>query len=42
MAIAIFPILQHFATKLCNFTHFKNDALSNCDDGFRFSCPDQN
>jgi hypothetical protein len=36
----IFLILQHFATKLCNFTNF--DALSSCNDGFYSSCLYQN
>ncbi len=42
---AIFPslILQHFATKLCNFTNFTMLFLAaSCSDGFRFSCLDQN
>ena len=32
----IFRILQHFATKLCNFTNFK-DALSSRANGFHLS-----
>ncbi len=38
----IFLILQHFATKLCNFTNFKLLFLAIMHDGFRSSCLDQN
>ena len=42
---AIFPslILQHFATKLCNFTNFTMlFVAASCSDGFRSFCLDQN
>jgi hypothetical protein len=39
----IFRILQHFATKLCNFTHFNMLFLAAVmDNGFCSSCRDQN
>jgi hypothetical protein len=34
----IFRIIQHFATKLCNFTHFSIYALSSCSDLFAYPC----
>jgi hypothetical protein len=34
----IFRILQHFATKLCNFTHFSTYALSSCGELFAPPC----
>ena len=38
----IFRILEHFATKLCNFTNFKMLLIHSCSDGFCSSCLDQN
>jgi hypothetical protein len=39
----MFLILQHFATKLCNFTNFNMLFLPvPCGDGFCSSCLDQN
>jgi hypothetical protein len=38
----IFLILQHFATKRCNFTHSKTLFLAMHGNGFCSSCLDQN